>query len=438
MTSRDDNMHNSEYDAEFEDFLQGQGELASLLQNLEQEQPSAELDAAILSDAARVLNNPAINPVTAIAPAAQPANAANDAKGPSGSGAMPGFLWRWKLPLGLAASVLFAIPVVMEYRQQTEQDVMVAATSPAKDIQPQPVMTDADKIAPAAAPDIQAVPETARAEVKRKAVAPEPAVDAANDKFAEKSDKKNDRAAPELEKSRLADNQVADARRAAHVAPAAVVPPVAMSAPPAPSPAPAPAAPMPAQVIAEAAPAATTGMQLAERKAYANAAPAAKPVFDATARESSGMAAPVPGASRTRVADASNSKEEALQQLAKKAEAETRPLTAMSKSAPPPVEVATRPAPVMARADNKSDAAAIGQIAPARVSAAPPAPSASIAPETPLSPDEWLQKIERLLKAGQDRLALDEWKKFRLSYPGFAVSKQIQTKMEELQNSLPK
>lgn len=437
MTSRDDNMHNSEYDAEFEDFLQGQGELAGLLHSLEQEQPSAELDAAILADAARVLNNPAINPVTTIAPSVQPANAANDAKGPSGSGAMPGFLWRWKLPLGLAASILFAIPVVMEYRQHTEQDVMVAATTPAKDIQPQPVMTDADKIAPAAAPDIQAAPETVHAEAKRKAVAPEPAVDAVTNKFAEKSDKRNDRAAPELEKSRLADNQVADARRTAHVAPVAVMPPVAMSAP---APAPAPAAPMPAQAIAEAAPGTTAGMQLAERKAYANAAPAAKPVFDTTARESSGMAAPVPGAPRTRVADASNSKEEALLQLAKKAEAETQPLTAMSKSVPPPAEVAARPAPVMARAESRSDAAAIGQVAPARVSAAPapPALSASIAPETPLSPGEWLQKIERLLKAGQDRLALDEWKKFRLSYPGFAVSKQVQTKMEELQNSLPK
>jgi len=97
---------NPEHD-EFEAFLRGEDDLAALLQDLPQFAPSAKLDAAILADAER-----------AIARSKRPLPAAaNDAIVPESARIpRPSFASRWKLPLGLAASLLLMFPMVQSMR----------------------------------------------------------------------------------------------------------------------------------------------------------------------------------------------------------------------------------------------------------------------------------------------------------------------------------
>lgn len=116
MTFREDSKHDD--DAEFAQFLNRQGPLAQQLQSLEQPQSPAALDAAILETARRDL---ADNP--------RPArSAANDAVMTGASAGRPAFLQRWRMPLGLAASVMVAVLAVVQWRGQggTEKPLQIA------------------------------------------------------------------------------------------------------------------------------------------------------------------------------------------------------------------------------------------------------------------------------------------------------------------------
>ena len=108
-----------EPDQEFEDFLLGQGDLASLLQSLPQPAPSAELDARILRDAEIALASKA----TANISDKHGANAANDPAAQPGQRPPANFFSRWRYPLGLAATLVLTMSVTLSvWRGQSLQE----------------------------------------------------------------------------------------------------------------------------------------------------------------------------------------------------------------------------------------------------------------------------------------------------------------------------
>lgn len=109
-------------DAGFEAFLRGEGELADLLRAMPQPDASSQLEAAIMADAQAALARPQ---VTAGVAANDPVIAST-----------PGFLTRWKIPLGLAASILLALPLLMQQRGQSpsRENAIVVAAAPASPV----------------------------------------------------------------------------------------------------------------------------------------------------------------------------------------------------------------------------------------------------------------------------------------------------------------
>lgn len=97
------NPHDHTEDAEFEDFLKGEGELARQLRELPQPQLPEALSAAILARAASDLDGAAV-----------PGASANDAVHDAAPAAPPArhYLRRARVPLGLAASMVLALFVV--------------------------------------------------------------------------------------------------------------------------------------------------------------------------------------------------------------------------------------------------------------------------------------------------------------------------------------
>ena len=133
-------------DAEFEAFLQGQGDLARKLRGLPQPSPSAALDAAILAQAEAL--------TAAAAPVREAANDAPPLK--TGKPGKPH--WRWSTQLALAASVVLATLVTLRWQNEP----VVEPAEPARKIE-QPVQV-------AQAPQAEAPPPAAPA-----AAAPPPA-----------------------------------------------------------------------------------------------------------------------------------------------------------------------------------------------------------------------------------------------------------------------
>ncbi|MFZ6871772.1 hypothetical protein ACO0LF_06900 [Undibacterium sp. Di27W] len=410
MTSRNDDMQ----DAEFEGFLQGKGELASLLQNLPQAQPSAELDAAIIAQAERAL--------AASTPALM-VSAANDAIGPEGHGKPPSFLWRWKLPLSLAASILFAIPVVMQYKQESYTTDPVTVASPNA-----PVSQEQEH---------SALPQLAQADLAKKTRSAEAAAPAAA---------ANDIPPSVMEASKAKESQGAtDARRTSVAKPHSDPRPAVQQTDPIAATAPAP--PVMVAVAPEPVRVTITGSNI-RRQDMSSAAPVQsiassaaseeKTVADNQYASNATMRAPMASPSPT--------KAEAAGMLAKASETEPRspaaiaakPVTTVPESAII-ADVTGKAKADAAQADKKANmlAAAPAQPAPRPVMAAPPAAapplSAALAPEIHLSAHDWSQKIEQLLKNQRNKEALEEWRKFRVSYPDFVVDKSLQKQIDTLQ-----
>ncbi|OGB23958.1 MAG: hypothetical protein A3I66_14735 [Burkholderiales bacterium RIFCSPLOWO2_02_FULL_57_36] len=109
MTSHDSN---SREDAEFDLFLKREGGLAQRLRSLEQPEPSAELDAAILAKTESALEKSA----------RLSRGASNDPVVPGATNVPPSFLRRWQIPMGLAASVAVAVLVTLQWQGQTGMD----------------------------------------------------------------------------------------------------------------------------------------------------------------------------------------------------------------------------------------------------------------------------------------------------------------------------
>ncbi|MEO6919384.1 MAG: hypothetical protein ABI171_10310 [Collimonas sp.] len=105
MTSKDIDQID---DAEFDAFLQGDGDLARQLQGLPQPAPSAELDAAIMAQAETLMRTPAALP-----------QAANDAALPHKERrGKPRFMLRWPTQLAMAASMVLAVLVTLRWQAE--------------------------------------------------------------------------------------------------------------------------------------------------------------------------------------------------------------------------------------------------------------------------------------------------------------------------------
>ena len=197
MTTPDhDQPHDQPDDAEFDNFLQGRGELVKQLKALSQLTPSAALDAAILASAKAAV---------AQAERAKQA-AANDPVSPR----KPGFVSRFRVPLAMAASLMVAVLVAVQWHAQSEYPESIQVAQ-----------------APAAEPapaSVAAAPQVAQADTKEKATTDaaaknEPAVpplatakqsNAANESRALASDKK---AASQAAANAVAANQALKAER---------------------------------------------------------------------------------------------------------------------------------------------------------------------------------------------------------------------------------
>ncbi|MFZ6757610.1 hypothetical protein ACO0K9_10325 [Undibacterium sp. Ji50W] len=434
MTSKDTNINNitAVQDTEFEEFLQGQGALADLLQELPQDAPSAALDAAILADADAALV-PHMRLAAAEAPMIQPAGqapqlsqqpqqaplpstAANDGQNPDASSQRPAFLSRWKLPLGLAASVLLAVPLVM--LQKHPQD---AYPQLAKNELPLHMPEERKAVAAAPAADMDSVAANIPAQSPRKPTS-------------------SNKARPRLADKDSTSTIVAMNR------PEAVAPVPAPAAAPAAAVAAAPvateqvivAAAPPAAVIAAAPPASLAAGSTTASTTVSAADISTIAKMAANAASDDKQAAGGRAADRARVFATGSvaMKEEALQ-YARANAAEARPAAPpasmdmrMAKSAAPvnvPPLAAIKPSLEAHLTENSR----IG--IPLPVAAAPPmvqAPPAAIT-----VPDaQWrLAKIDKLIKAKQNKEALEEWNRFRIAYPDYVVDKSLQKQIENLQ-----
>ncbi|RFP17557.1 hypothetical protein D0T24_05235 [Duganella sp. BJB480] len=142
------NPHDHTEDAEFEDFLKGEGDLARRLHDLPQPQPPEALSAAILARAAADMRGAG-------------AESANDALHDAVPAAPPArhYLRRARVPLGLAASAVFALFAV--------RVLMPQAVAP---VEKEPVVVAAAPVekAPPSAIEIESAPPPAPKAVQRK------------------------------------------------------------------------------------------------------------------------------------------------------------------------------------------------------------------------------------------------------------------------------
>lgn len=414
MTSRDnDNMRQAEHDAEFENFLQGKGELAMLLRELPQEHPPAELDAAILAEAATALANTSVS-------ARLNSVAANDAAVPaSGTGNIPSFLWRWKLPLGLAASMLLAIPLMLLQNQhaaqhETAANNIIAAKQQAGSELPQLAKADI----PAASP---APPQ---AEMPARAAAP--AVVHTHNLPSQLASKPEEKTAAVALKAK--ERPVADHQEEENPVTIVAAAPEAIRIAAAPTASAAPAATMPTT---------ESGVNLPRR---ANDGAGAKKQEPQVAIEEKVAVAQTTETARSRYSDMATRKGDAALQA----------VTANRPDEPQRLATASPPAPVLAmkpttefaaktvQDGNATDKKFTGEVAavtaPAPVTMAAPYPL-TVAPTPVAIPDarDWLQKIEQLLKSHRNQDALEEWKKFHQFYPVYAVDKHLQKQIDTLQ-----
>lgn len=355
-------------DAEFDAFLQHEGELAAWLQTLPQPAPSAALDAAILADAEAALMR-------------QPM-AANDAHIPQ-AGRRPSFIARWKIPLGLAASVLLALPLALRlWNAPASQDAaIVIAAAPAVS-EPAPPLAAQDT-------QVSAAPDRSKAE---QAAAPMPPVVARSVARKEPAHPRADQPVSTENRSEpptvLAQAEIPELKSGT------------IAAAPSPQAAPAPA------TVARSAAAATDAPR----------AEADQPKLAGVLRARSAPAAPIVAESTANAvaekADSGHAKaEQALPPLAQSS----------SAAAAPAIPAAAPPAP----AGIAGAAVATGQAAPLLADLQ----KDKAATEAPTS---WLARIDKQIKAGRQKEALEEWTRFRQMYPNYSVPKPLLKQIDDL------
>ena len=168
MRGERDDSHEHGDDADFAAFLRGEGELARALQSLPQPRPPDALTAAIIARAEADPGRP---------------SPANDSTHPAaGPRSFAHFLRRARVPLGMAASVLFGLTLVFESmhppapQRQAAPMAAAPAAAPAPTLEPAPPPPAID---PAPRASVAARPELARPDppviVAAPAAAPTPA-----------------------------------------------------------------------------------------------------------------------------------------------------------------------------------------------------------------------------------------------------------------------
>ena len=440
-------------EAEFDEFLLRQGALSALLASMPQPTPSAELDARILADAQVALAGaptPVNVPVTAFvpAPALAPvaAQAAND-PGPTGTPkAGPSFFSRYRMPMGLAASVVLMMSgVVQIWRNQVVEpepaprarmEVAASAAAPA----PQPAIVSAPPAVNAEVSPVQAMPAHAGRAAEPMAadkMAKQDAQDEAKASKAKASKAKAGQAEADAisEREQVArlqqfKDQAAQAKANAEQSTRRAV-----------------------QENQEL----DTRMKEERKREESNKMTAARAAADSTVLASAHVSNNAPGnvaGVQGRVVAAPELADhkapspemaltkEAPQRKAKKAH--TAPQNDVFAADPPPRVVAA-PAPPPPVAAAPAPAAAPPAPPPPAVLAQAGASEAAAKPadvavraarkvlQAPALPaNVWLQKIEKLLQAEKNKEALAEWHQFRTAYPDFVVDKALQTRMDAL------
>lgn len=145
-------------DAEFDAFIKGEDALSGELQAMQQASPSAELDAAILNRAQELLLRE------------QRPEAANDAaEGHSSKPASPRIGLRWRVPAGIAATVMAGVLAHQAWQASSDSTRLPEVSAPAPAAQPAPIET-----APPAPASVQPAQKPA-APARKRAAAPAPA-----------------------------------------------------------------------------------------------------------------------------------------------------------------------------------------------------------------------------------------------------------------------
>ncbi len=391
MSSKD---INDVHDAEFEAFLQGKGELANLLHAIPQPTPSAELDAAVLAGAEAALTH-------RTAPLAA---AANDPVIPSAQRMAPRFPSRWKVPLGLAASVLLAIPLLMlKSREQANDAAKIVAAAPAS---PAPAALSPENL-PAEARAKQAgkdadYSQLAKAEATmpvqpkwRAAPAPPTAAGKIAPSATAHPDPKSENTLPPLARAGTPD---------------AKAEPIIVAQGP----------------VSEPIPSTTAAASAAVQERVFSTPPTA-PIRPAESADTA-----TGDKSAEILAQADNPEAKAKRSAAPQARSYS---AAPALAAAPVVAAAPLPAPAVAAAP--SPMAASGIVDAGSVGAKPPAPPAKTAAQSNGSASAepaktWLLRIEKLIKADRRQEALDEWEKFRRAYPDYPAQKSLLKQMETL------
>ena len=146
-------------DAEFDLFLKRSSELSQQLQSLPQPEPSAALDAAILAKIEKEL----------AAGNRRSHEASNDAFIPGARSVRPAFFRRMQFPMGLAASVMVAVLVTLQWEARSPDDMPVLfAQAPQAEERPEPrAAAPVAKHAPPASVVTAPAPKAAAIELNR-------------------------------------------------------------------------------------------------------------------------------------------------------------------------------------------------------------------------------------------------------------------------------
>lgn len=483
-----------ETDQEFEDFLLGQGDLASLLQNLPQPAPSAELDARILRDAEIALANTAGATPSAddSAPSSQKnssapathasavsgailskannvANAANDPAAQPGLRPPASFFSHWRYPLGLAATLVFTMSVTLSvWRGQSLQEtppVLIAgdngpdtpaaaasaAVPPASAGLPAPATSAKDGAAKEEAVKGAAI----RADAKTGAAAPSPAAPV---ELAKAQDAKRDATTePARPADELAQQPLKKAKRMAMDSSPVLAEAASQEKAQAPASSQIQAQ---GQVLASAQENKQMAREDESVNRQANEALAQSRMQQARHNHAQQMQdksqnrAQEQAQNRAQEQTLNRGQNQALESRAMAARARARveaeaeadmadsapaqvaaaPARTYASPPPPAVEARpvpeARPAPANVQAGIDPNRVSRAEASPVHITGALHAPAKPAAPKE--APQAWFERIEKLLKDGKRKEALDEWQKFQVTHPAFVVPAATLKELEAL------
>jgi hypothetical protein len=391
MSTPDDiNISDDEFDA----FLKGEGELALMLRQLPQGQPSAQLDDAIMAAAkAELAANPAAPVATVVQPTQQAQAAANDPVIPGKTEAKRSFTNRWRVPLGLAASLFVTVQLVRMEITDERMQPGAPALLVEKEVAPAAPPPPADMAPPAPAVSVKIVPPPGYEPpqgISAKPAAPAPTTTAAIE-----AAQATAAAASQSEEKRKLKREVRQEKERV-TEPALTPPPLATAPAPAMQYAPAP--------LATPAPASDYAAPLVSARAVAPVVASTPRPVEAPLAAFAPMPAPAPTAAPA------PARAVAAPVVADKSEQSVQRVEVTGSTLHRAKSEAEEPTQVAASGDAKQSA------------------------NTNSDADAQLAKIDGLLKSGSTSEALTAWRKFRRAYPDYKVPDELRAKIDALLN----